>query len=156
MKNKKRNPSNLMRLFLITVLIISGCKNKTLNEINYSLYTKPIAKLNSYKAIVIIPSKGCGGCITGAETFMIQNYQGNARKNIFYILTGHESKKSAKIKFGSIINNNNVYVDTTSRFNINPFFSTYPQFLRLDDGEVVNRQEINPNTSETIYNQIIE
>lgn len=151
---KKLRQGYILLAFSIAYAAFS-CGNQTLRSINKSLIIEPIANLKRYKAVVIIPSTGCNGCISGAETFMIQNFLGKKEKNIFYILTGHESKKSAKIRFGSIVNNNNFLIDTTSRFSVDPYVSSYPLVLLIESGIVVERKEINPNTSEIIFSKIL-
>lgn len=69
------------------------------------------ANLNKIHYIVIIPSQGCGGCITYAEDFCKRN---KSRDEIFFVFTNIVSLKILKQKID--FHNKNIYFDQTNKF----------------------------------------
>ncbi len=98
-----------------------------------------------FNTVLVIPSEGCGACITSAESLMIENCQKPGAKDILFIITGHNSIKSATVRFGqSVIKANNIFVDTAHIFDRPPFSEGYPMQLKLQNGRLVQYEEINP------------
>lgn len=144
---------------LILCLIAFGCKIKKveskeifiLDELS-SLIGK---SLSQYRAVVFVPSEGCGGCINSAENFLLHEYLEKNGSGIFFVVTGHASIKSARIRLGQVIlSSKDVYLDLKHRFDRPPFMNEYPKMLILKKGDVSSEIEINPNTSERAYKKL--
>ena len=142
---------------LISLLACSdGNGKKVSNEILSKLEKVSGKKTDQYKAILFVPSEGCGGCITAAEDFMIHSYAGKNKKGIYlFVVTGHSSSKSARIRLGpEVMANEDFYFDYDHNFDRPPFMSEYPKMFLMANGNVVSEQEIKPGTSDNIYKEL--
>lgn len=147
-----------MKIFLFFTFFwcFTGCGSTdeaVLKSINVEL--SHINNIGSYKLVFIIPSQGCGSCISGAEAFMLGKYQESRSKGILFIITGHSSLKSAVVRFGKFIENNkNIYIDIEHQFDRVPFVDAYPKILLLKNGQVYDTKELKPESSNSIYNEL--
>lgn len=119
------------------MLINASCKEeyKYKKFLEERLEEKFGQNLNSYKSILIVPSVGCSGCISGTEHFIKQNI--NSLSNIKIIFTNINSKKILKHNIGdSIYNDKKVFIDTNSVFAFNSSKSMYPSIVYLSDGKI--------------------
>ncbi|MBT1699139.1 hypothetical protein KK083_19745 [Fulvivirgaceae bacterium PWU4] len=110
---------------------------------------------NQYKAIVLVPSSGCTGCINGAEDFLVNKYLEKGKNGLFFIVSGHRSIKEAKLRLGQSVVARDVYLDLDKYFNRDPFLKGYPQVLFIKDGELTSVEEITPEASEGIYRRLL-
>lgn len=108
--------------------------------------------LLGYKAIFFVPSSGCGGCINGAENYLLNTYLARGRKGVLFIITGHSSAKSARVRLGpAALEHPDVYFDYHHRFDRPPFMREYPKVLMLEDGKVLSATDVNPESGDGVY-----
>ncbi|MES1220148.1 MAG: hypothetical protein ABUT20_31890 [Bacteroidota bacterium] len=113
----------------------------SLNEINddlanglksYSLQADP-----AIRYYVIIPGTGCGGCISGVESFLKDNY--TKFDNTRFILTKIQSKKMLKIKLGIDITDRHLIIDSSDFFSQKSLYTIYPAFYFMDSTQKVSK-----------------
>lgn len=103
------------------------------------------------KTLFIIPNAGCNGCITTAETFVMDNV--DQFESIKFIFTGTSSQKALKLKIGdTIYNNEKVFIDLENVFYSPELMSIYPLVVHLKDGLVLKIDEVSPENSEVLAN----
>jgi hypothetical protein len=134
-----------MKLYLlvINILFLIGCQEK--NENNYSKIEQKLRKFiaQDTEVCLVIPREGCGGGISDATTFMIQN--ADKYKDIHIIFTGINDLKELKIKIGiTFLNRKYVSIDSSNTLMESSIASIYPQlyFLKSNFIENVVRFEI--------------
>jgi hypothetical protein len=141
---------------LLFFLFFYGCKSDKV-ESKESLMLKSLSSLSGksldhYKAVVFVPSEGCGGCINSAENFLLHEYLEKNGQGILFVVTGHSSIKSARIRLGQIIlSSKDVYLDLKHGFDKPPFMNEYPKMWVLNKNEIISETEMNPNSSEKAY-----
>ncbi|MDJ1505772.1 hypothetical protein [Xanthocytophaga agilis] len=140
-------------LSLLTTALLAGCSQSNADYDLIRQVTQLTGKnLSGYRAVFFVPSQGCDGCINGAENYLLNNYLPRNRKGILFIVTGHKSKKTARIRLGEqALINQDVFVDYVQAFNREPFVSTFPKVIFLDEGNVQAIHEINPRGGEQVY-----
>jgi hypothetical protein len=136
----------------LLLFITLSCVRQEENGLLRAMETMISKKLSSeYKAIVIVPSSGCGGCINGAEEFLVNDYIYNGKTGIFFIVTGHTSRKSARIRLGDALDHKDVYFDFDQKFSKPPFLTQFPKVVFIEHEAIQKEEEINPETGEQIY-----
>lgn len=114
-----------------------------------------VSAIEGLKAVVIIPSQGCDGCITTVEDFMLKKYASLNGKGVLFIVTGHNSVKSAALRLGGFIRNNKyIYIDTKHQFDSRLFIAEYPRVFFFQDKKVVRFSELSPKTSNAVYKEL--
>jgi len=146
-------------VFILAILALSGCNSNAADQENEIIYQRILKysgkELSKYKAVFILPSQGCGNCITNAETYFIEKYLPNKKHKLLYIITGLSSRKSAITRFGKdAVNSPDVHLDINHNFDKPPFMVEYPKIVFLENSKVSSISDINPETSEKIYQQI--
>jgi hypothetical protein len=112
-------------------------------------------QMENYKAILFVPSSGCGGCINGAENYLLNNYLSQGRKGIFFVITGHSSEKTVRMRLGEIaLRHPDVYCDLHEQYSRPPFMMQYPKVLFLERGVITDEVNVNPDTSEEVYKKL--
>lgn len=146
----------MLKVFKYGFLIISiaCCSGSELRDINKKIKEYLPADIHKYNYILLIPNSGCHGCINSVESFMRESYSFDSNTRIFFILTGYPTAKNARIRFGNILENENIHLDTINRFSGFPFIDSYPLLLVFSDKEIVKRLEIKPSTSEDVFKLI--
>ncbi len=97
-----------------------------------------------YDYCIVIPGAGCDGCISGAEYFVVENYQ---RANVLYIFTKIESVKLLKHKLGdNIVNAPNILLDVDGMFdkNGNNPNDIYPAIYNISQNKVTDVNYMSP------------
>jgi hypothetical protein len=136
----------LLQIFLL--LTLWSCQTYS-ERSAHSEITKDIAAIShknlaQYKAIFLIPFYGCTGCISNAEGYLISSYAAENKRNILFVVIGHDSYKSARLRLGEdVIRHPDVYVDTEGKFDSDKYLGQFPKLLMLDDGAVVSQKEAN-------------
>ncbi|MGW8121386.1 hypothetical protein ACV07N_01905 [Roseivirga echinicomitans] len=142
--------TNLSFSLSLTMWFAVGCqqpqdeklpsKADTINElIEASLFQE----LRGARALVIIPNAGCDGCISSAESFIIQNLSNYP--NLFIAFTSIGSEKGLRIRTGSdIFNHERTIIDNQNYFYQDSLKSVYPQVVYLDTGIVIRIVEVSP------------
>jgi hypothetical protein len=74
------------------------------------------------------------------------------QKNILFIITGHDSLKSAKLRLGEAASNPDVYIDTDKVIDWN-YLKQYPKLLLLQNGQVISEKEASADTPD-IYEDL--
>lgn len=110
-------------------------------------------QFDDYTLALIVPSGGCGGCISNAEQFMQENIQ---NKHILFCLTGFYSEKDIKFQYGNILSAENMYVDKGNVLYQNGLASIYPILYHLQNGEITLREEISPENPEVLDHITLE
>lgn len=109
--------------------------------------------LTKYKAIFMIPFYGCTGCISTAENYLITTYDEGKKKNILFIISGHDSLKSARLRLGEkAATNPDVYIDIDKVIDWN-YLKQYPKLLLLQDGMIVSEKEASADSPD-IYDDL--
>jgi len=141
-------------LCFMLLWVFTSCSDKDLrfSEIESSMQTLNINQSTSaVRALFIVPNAGCDGCITNAETFIMDNIEQSQFLQI--IFTGTNSQKSLKLKIGeSIYNHNQVFIDRDNIFYNSSLFTAYPTIAYLDRGKVVEIQYVSPENPEALSN----
>lgn len=136
--------------FLILGIVFNSCSNSNENQLNKD-FQKVIRRLNpeevtkGYQAYLVIPNTGCTGCISSAESILLENYKKS--KKVKFILTRIESFKNLYLKLKIDINNEpNIILDKDNLFSQEPFASIYPQVFFVDSltGNIISKEEISP------------
>jgi hypothetical protein len=150
-----------MRMFcfltILASLLCCQCKSRTAEATGYSKLLESLSKatnkdIHSYSAIFFVPSEGCGGCISGAENFLLHNYLQEGGSGFLFVVTGLSSPKNARIRFGEIaLASPDVYFDYNNIYNKPPFMQEFPKVLILTKGIVQKEIELNPATSDEAY-----
>jgi hypothetical protein len=137
----------LKKYKLIALLALSsfGCGTKGSSPVMESLHKLNVKPLVANQAYLVVPNAGCDGCITYAEDFIKNNTQ--QYPNLIYILTRISSPKILKLKFGDILQNKNVILDTASVF-VYPEQdkNIYPAILYTRNDEIEKIEYQNPET----------
>lgn len=82
---------------------------------------------------VVIPRAGCDGCISTAESYMINSLKDSTKNDKTFILTDFDSDKLLKARFGSLMQNKYVIKDTENIFKANKSLkSIYPTVFMFD------------------------
>ncbi len=124
--------------FILVLLGFLSCsqQDRKINLINnkIKIHFENIKSIKEYKAIVLIPREGCGGCISDATSktteLLIQ------RRDILLILTDVTDMKLLKIQFGnSLLKDPNVSIDVPNLFVDKRVSSIYPQIFYLKNGK---------------------
>lgn len=111
--------------------------------------------IRAYKAIFLVPSSGCEGCITNAEGYLMDKYVGQNKRGIIFIVTGLNSEKTAKIRFGvSTVDCPDVIFDYNRQFVNAPFLEEFPKVFFIRDGEIYKVEEMKPGNSDNAYSSI--
>lgn len=137
---------NLYLFILFYCLLSCTSKDSRIQEIEKWLSMHE----NHYSHCIIIPGAGCDGCISGAEYFVIENYQ---RANVLYIFTKIESIKLLKYKLGNdIVNAPNVLFDADNKFdkNENDQNAIYPAIYNIKNNKVTGVNYVSPQNGMAI------
>ncbi len=135
---------------LICILILIGCTN----ELRYyqKALNQNLINTDSTQILVIIPSIGCLGCISGVESYL--KYHAKEEQDIKFILTNIQSIKTLRLRIGEAINSKNIYLDRENIwYNPKNENSIYPILLRIASNQVIAIEYIspeNPHSMETI------
>lgn len=147
-----------IQVILVCILLcVTGCHSGS-EQSGYQQVTSEISRiskkdLTKYKAVFLIPFYGCTGCISTAENYLIVNYDEGKKKNILFIITGHDSLKSAKLRLGEkAASNPDVYIDTDKVIDWN-YLKQYPKLLLLQNGQVISEKEASADTPD-IYEDL--
>lgn len=133
-------------IFIFLFTILSSCintKEKYINEVVSNLKGVENFSFDDYYYIVIIPESGCGGCISEAESFYIENSENN---KIYFIFTQISSVKSLKLRIGQEnINKKNTYIDKENTFlSTNRETNIYPLIFDIRDLNNYSYHFLNP------------
>jgi hypothetical protein len=96
--------------------------------------------------LLIIPSSGCGGCITAAEEVMLKCLP-EKKQTVKFILTGFVSKKALKSRFGaSVLANPAVFLDEQGVLFRQLPDPMYPKLIQVDAGNLTKMVEFSPGS----------
>jgi len=139
--------------FLIMVVSCENHSDSRYSEINNLIHSNSKIEdgFKDKDMLFIIPNAGCRGCITTAETFVIENI--DRSESIKYIFTGTSSQKALKLKIGSeIYNSKKVFIDHEDFFYSPGLISIYPLVVYLKGGLVSRIEEVSPENSNALAN----
>lgn len=100
---------------------------------------------------VIIPRAGCSGCISSAESYMLNHLKDSTltekRDKVFFILTNFDSEKILRARFGEALISPQILIDKNNVFSVNlSLKSIYPLVLFFDENaELAIVKEVSPH-----------
>lgn len=99
-------------------------------------------ELVHYDTIIIIPSSGCSGCLTKAESVFLSHHE---QEEFLFIFTGFFSEKSLSIRFGgsTSIYKKNVILDEDGIFYLSDYPDViYPYQLQVKNGKIIKAKPL--------------
>lgn len=104
-------------------------------ERNFSEFLSKHSKNRTdFERILVVPSVGCTGCISEAETFFKENYD---KEEYLYIFTSIGDLKLLKIKLSdSLLNRTNVLLDYDNTLTNIGFTSIYPSEAKIKGNNI--------------------
>jgi len=132
------------KIFLIYFLLftIFSCSTE-LNSKVENTFLRLRTDKNKFKAIFIIPSNGCSGCISDSENFILK-YLTKRDYNLLVILTSYRNEKEIKMKLGErILYDKRIFHDKQNVFFQEGISLIYPIIYYPYNGNVsfVSHQE---------------
>jgi hypothetical protein len=135
-------------LVAFIAIIMAGCSNESSvysrmeKQFKAALDTVQGNHNIAAQVYMVIPRAGCGGCISTAETFMLDYLKHpEHHANIKFVLTDFDSEKLLRDRFGAlyksdklIIDRNNVFISNTSLTSIYPtiyFFDKDSKLIKV-------------------------
>jgi hypothetical protein len=100
---------------------------------------------------VIIPRAGCSGCISSAESYMLNHLKDStitkSRNKVTFILTNFDSEKILRARFGDAMTNQQILIDKNNVFSVNlSLKSIYPLVLFFDkNADLAIVKEVSPH-----------
>ncbi len=134
----------MKKLFIILLLLFSACTSIT-NKFFETAIIQYKDVIDADGILLIIPSVGCTGCITGAEYFINENF--NKYPNAIYVFTNISSVKLMKLKMPLVPfdTSNNIIIDTMNKFyDTNNPNKIYPTVIHIKNHKVVSIDYISP------------
>ena len=148
----------MRRLILALAILTSiGCtfsnQEEVLNKVDRE-FRSSFAKISSNSiqkltVYMVIPRAGCGGCISSAESFMVDCLNDSLKHDrIYFILTNFDSEKILRARFGEFISKykEHILIDKEDYFtkNLN-LKSMYPTIFFIDKQGALNKvREVSP------------
>ncbi len=112
---------------------------------NYPKYEHEVLNIIHHKQdltekdfLIVIPGEGCGGCISSATTFLIEN-QSNFDNSII-IFTGVLDKKLLRNQVGKkFLDKDNVIIDVNNLLMSLELKSVYPYYFKIVNSKLINK-----------------
>lgn len=102
--------------------------------------------------LFIVPRTGCMGCISSAESFMLETFDSH-QSQLNILLTDINSYKTAKVRFGeAFMSAENVFIDKQGQFTHGSLNTLYPMILSLEQGKVVAMELVSPENGLALEN----
>jgi|GEM_PF-5027461 len=136
-------------LYFVTLFLIllMSCNRNELG--NYNEAIKVISEshdLNSYEAIILIPYRGCGGCVGTTIEYIKSHDTGNILKVYF----DYNSLKDIKIRMRDHLERDTFIDDDEELFqSLGPLM--YPVYLNIENSEAVSYTILDPAVSRTFW-----
>jgi hypothetical protein len=134
MKREVSKLRNFKYVKVVFILFFTICACDNVGTVEFEYYENYMQDrlsseaLRETKVIYIIPNGGCDGCITTAESFVLENAK-EYQESLLIIFTGFTSLKSLKLKLSPIIDNPNVILDQEDFFYRGKLMSIYPTII---------------------------
>lgn len=141
-------------IFLTSIIswLMLSCESKDQSKVFYEQKLNQIENLSSFQYVIILPSLGCQGCISGVEEYLKNNIE---RTNVLFILTSLESLKLLQNKIGFDLKNRvNVLIDLDNDFLLTSDSSIYPIVLSMQNSKIETLHYISPDTGKSIVDII--
>lgn len=141
-------------IFLTSIIswLMLSCESKDQSKVFYEQKLNQIENLSSFQYVIILPSLGCQGCISGVEEYLKNNIE---RTNVLFILTSLESLKLLQNKIGFDLKNRvNVLIDLDNDFLLTSDSSIYPIVLSMQNSKIETLHYISPETGKSIVDII--
>jgi hypothetical protein len=124
-------------LFLTTLFLCTSCQSKQ----DYTQLEQKLTILvgeniiNEIDSLVILPSVGCGGCISNAMVHLIKN--STSIESMVVIFTKISDRKAFNMTVPqTFIEHPKVYIDETNNIIIPDSISEYPTIIYLKNGKI--------------------
>lgn len=148
--------SRKVNSFIFCTIFLTFCSYETKEKENNLLKLFEVLGKEkpdkNVKAIVLIPSVGCTGCIGEAEQFMLDNIK--KLSNIQFILTGINSKKAFKIRFKEVLHNSQVLIDYENITERKKLLGIYPKIYYLHKGQISKIIEASPEAKGDVWKDL--
>lgn len=119
-------------LFLFLSLI-SGCKFKNKKELGALEFCRQLNIDYCGKNVVMIPSMGCGSCISAAIDFL--KLHGNSNNHVF-VFVEIGDKKRVRFLLNGYMNESKIHLDTLKLSRKYGLSSEYPVVLKTNHCEI--------------------
>ena len=141
----------------LIILLIAGCTfsneeavlNKVETEFKNCFAKVSTDSIKKSTVYMVIPRAGCGGCISSAESFMVDCLNDSVKHDrIYFILTNFDSEKILRARFGDYISKyrEHILIDKEDYFTKNlSLKSMYPTIFFVDKQGALNKvREVSP------------
>lgn len=150
---------NIHTFLLITILLsLSSCKRDSETAEIRDLYNlRGITFDNETENIIVLPETGCGGCIAGGISFLLDNidkFSCNQSKNLV-VFTSIKSRKRLlrNLRYTSL-DSLNCIVDSADIYKLESHNKIYPLAISVKDGVIQHAAFQSPQTKEDIFSQL--
>ena len=134
--HKMRHLSVLMAISLLTI----SCQTNTMEPFDKRVASIVDESDITWSNIVVIPGEGCGGCISNATYFVMENIE--KMEDTAIIFTGVLDKKLLRQQVGAkLLAKANVFVDTDNLLMNKEVVSVYPYILSVNNFAVNDKLE---------------
>ncbi len=146
----------VISLQLALILSLFSCKQSQtdikVQEINEILNSAGLSQnLSDVDILFLVPNAGCDGCITMAESFIVDNI--DKHQNFITIFTDTKSHKALKLKIGErVFNHDRVFIDRQNLFYSGSLMSIYPLIAYIEMGQVHTIVEVSPENNTALDN----
>jgi hypothetical protein len=133
---------------------LQGCQKKHDDDLKFKTFIKTVSpneRITDAKAYYVIPNAGCEGCISAAESFVVDNIDNVV--GVKFIFTNFKSAKMLNLKLGKdVVSHKNVILDHGNEFFRAGFESIYPMVFRIKNGSVIHVERISTTDASVFYN----
>lgn len=130
------NNIKLLKSIAILLYLISSIACKNQQEYTLDTYFNLDKNIKQRKAIVVIPNQGCTGCISEAESFVIENAP--KLKDVVFVFTQIQSVKLLRVKLGNeVLQQKNVIFDSENSIKYPDENKViYPMIIFVNQGKI--------------------
>ncbi len=130
------NNIKLLKSIAILLYLISSIACKNQQEYALDTYFNLDKNIKQRKAIVVIPNQGCTGCISEAESFVIENAP--KLKDVVFVFTQIQSVKLLRVKLGNeVLQQKNVIFDSENSIKYPDENKViYPMIIFVNQGKI--------------------
>lgn len=141
-----------MKILIFLALFTSACtvfeshqeKKDLLTEIIFNTSESLPISAENISTLVIIPRRGCSGCISVADYFFKTEGAGNER--VQFVFTKLSSMKEMHAKIDKdLLSSSNVYLDKEGEFSRGGLDTIYPTVVFIKGGEIDRIELLTPD-----------
>ena len=135
--------------------IISCNRRQQENEVHSkieNIINSNIPRLLDAEKILLIPNSGCTGCISYAESFVLENLDKMVNTKI--VFTAISSRKVLKSRIGELFNDESIIIDSTNILFKEDLISIYPTLISLVNKEIIKIEYQSPKNPDLLSSMI--